>query len=83
MRKGGQETSRGAMVEAWSLFEAGDVVAARQAAQQVLARSPSGKEADEAKDLLSRVRPPKQAYAYAVLAACVLCAMILLAVLRS
>jgi hypothetical protein len=83
MRKGGQETGKGAMAEAWSLFDAGDVVGARHAARQVLARSPSGQEADEANDLLSRVRPPKQAYAYALIAACVLCAMILLALLRS
>lgn len=71
------------MSNAWALWNGGDKVAAKRAAEQVLQGSPSPEVAAEARDLLSRLDVPLKAYGYALFAAAVICAMILIAVLRS
>ena len=50
------------MTFAWKLFDEGDKLSARKAAQAVLDASPTPKEKQEAEDLLERTRTPPFAY---------------------
>jgi len=90
MGKGAQEAGNpagaagaAAMTEAWSLWDGGDKVAAKRAAQRVLQDAPSPDAAAEANDLLARLGTPWQAYAYGLFAAAVICGLILIAVFRT
>lgn len=71
------------MAGAWALWNGGDKIAAKRAAEQVLQGSPSPEAAAEARDLLSRLHAPLRAYGYALIAAAVICTMILIALFRS
>lgn len=90
MGKGAQEASSHAgdpaavaMVAAWALWDGGDKVAARRAAEQVLQGAPPCDVAADARDLLARLKTPWQAYGYGLLAALVICGLILIAVSRT
>lgn len=67
---------------AWQLAEAGDVRAARQAAERVLAGQPSAEDRAQAEELLERTRTPRGLYAYGLLALVVMALLIALAVVR-
>ena len=88
MAKGGQsrkEFKRAApgMREAWRLYEAGDVYAARKFAQKLLEGTPAEDEAAEARELLERTRFPRQALILAGVALGLFLALVLIAVFRS
>lgn len=61
---------------AWKLYSAGDVVAARREASAVLADSPNPTDAEQAKDLIERTRVPRFAWYLALMAAAILSVMI-------
>jgi hypothetical protein len=84
MAKGGHRAKAAAtaMAGAWRLFDAGDKVAARHEAARVLHNPPSPQDAEEAKDLLQRLRPPPAFKYFALLAASLICALLALAVAR-
>ncbi len=84
MAKGGQRAKAAAtaMAGAWRLFDAGDKVAARRAAVAVLQSPPSPQDADEARDLLERLRPPRIFTYLALLSAGLLLALVALAAVR-
>ena len=85
MAKGGQSRPRSgtsAMKGAWKLLDAGDVVAARRAAKEVLAKGPAPEEEGEARDLLARTAFPKEGLILALAAATLIALLILVAVLR-
>ena len=71
------------MKHAWELLEAGDVLSAVRHAEGVLKASTNSQDADEAKELLARQRMPRQALAYAALAAAVMVILIALALFRT
>ena len=64
------------MKNAWKLYNAGDMVAARREATAVLADSPSTPEAQQAKELIERTKPPPFAWYLAAIAAALILAMI-------
>lgn len=84
MAKGGQtgKTGSSAMSAAWKLFDAGDKRAARAEATRILAQPPSASDAEEAKELLSRLSPPPSFKLFAILAACFITGLVLLALAR-
>jgi len=61
---------------AWKLYNAGDVVAARREANTVLADSPNPTDAEQAKDLIDRTRVPRFAWYLALMAAALVSIMI-------
>ena len=61
---------------AWKLYNAGDVVAARREAKAVLADSPSVEDAEQAKELIERTEVPRFAWYLAMLAAALILTMI-------
>jgi hypothetical protein len=61
---------------AWRLYNAGDVVAARREAKVVLADSPHPTDAEQAKELIERTRVPRVAWYLALMAAAVISIMI-------
>ena len=64
------------MKTAWKLYTAGDMVAARREASAVLADSPSALDAQQAKELIERTKPPPFAWYLAAIAATLILAMI-------
>lgn len=73
----------GPLQEAHRLYEAGDVVSARAAAQKVLAGAPEGSpEQAEARQLQARTGPPLFAWRYVAFAGALLAAMLGLAIAR-
>lgn len=68
------------MATAWKLFDQGDKLAARKAAEAVLAANPSAGEQQEARDLLERLRTPPFALLMAVVAG--ICAIVLTLISR-
>ena len=65
----GLSVDKSRMAAAWKLFDDGDKLSARKAAQAVLAASPTPKEKQEAEDLLERTRTPPFAYLMAAIVA--------------
>jgi hypothetical protein len=61
---------------AWKLYNAGDVVAARREANGVLADSPIPADAEQAKELIERTRVPRFAWYLALMAAALASVMI-------
>ncbi len=61
---------------AWKLYNAGDVVAARREARSVLADSPSSADAEQAKELIERTGVPRFAWYLALMAAALILTMI-------
>jgi len=61
---------------AWKLYNAGDVVAARREAKAVLADSPSAADGEQAKELIERTGVPRFAWYLAMLAAALILTMI-------
>ena len=57
------------MTFAWKLFDEGDKLSARKAAQAVLDANPTPKEKQEAEDLLERTRTPPFAFLMASIVA--------------
>jgi hypothetical protein len=85
MAKGGQtpkDPTSGRMQAAWKLKEAGDVLAARRAAQRLLTETPSAEDAAQARELLERSLTPRALYGFAALAAVCLVLLVLLASTR-
>jgi hypothetical protein len=71
------KASSGSQVkDAWKLYNAGDVVAARREARAVLADSPSAADAEQAKELIERTRVPRFAWYLALMAAALIFTMI-------
>lgn len=70
------------MEKAWALFEGGDKVSARRQAEAVLAQSPTEDETREARELIARLKIPRDAFIFAAVAATVLAILILLAIFR-
>lgn len=70
------------MQQAWKLFDAGDKVAARREAQAILSTNPPEADAQQARELLERLRMPRIAVILGGLAAVVIVVLIVLAVLR-
>jgi len=68
--------------EAWSQYEAGDLVSARRMVREILSGSPSEAERAEANELLSKTSPQLWAWPYVAGAAAILVAMLALAILR-
>ncbi|MET0405416.1 MAG: molecular chaperone DnaJ [Cystobacter sp.] len=86
MAKGGQtppEPGSPRMREAWRLKEAGDVVAARHAAERILADPSSPEEPVQAAELLRRADTPAALYGFAALAALVLLLLLSLTASRA
>jgi len=73
----------GPLKEAWARYEQGDVVAARQLARAVLAAQPPAAVQVAARDLISRTRMERAAFAYAALCAVLMAVLILIAVYRT
>lgn len=73
-----QDKSR--MAAAWRLFDEGDKLAARKAAEAVLAANPSAAEQQEARDLLERLRTPPFAFLMALVIG--VCAVVLTLIAR-
>ena len=71
------------MDRAWRLFEEGDKLLARREAQAILAESPSGPDAEQARELLSRMDIPRVALIAAATAAALIAVLILLAIART
>lgn len=69
--------------EAESSFEAGDVLAARHLADQLLRQNPSPEEAAAARELVARSRPDRTAWGYALLCAAIAVFLIFIAVVRT
>ncbi|PTL83745.1 molecular chaperone DnaJ [Vitiosangium sp. GDMCC 1.1324] len=85
MAKGGQTPKDPAsprMQAAWKLKESGDVVAARLAAERLLADSPSPEDRVQAEELLRRSTTPVALYGFAALAAFILVLLVVLAATR-
>ncbi len=61
---------------AWKLYNAGDVVAARREADAVLADSPNPTDAEQAKELIERTGVPRIAWYLALMAAALVSIMI-------
>ena len=70
------------MRAAWKLKEAGDVVAAREAAERILAGPPAPEDEAQARELLRRSTTPPALYGYALLAAGCFALLVLLATTR-
>ncbi|MCI0571780.1 MAG: molecular chaperone DnaJ [Myxococcaceae bacterium] len=71
------------MREAWRLYDAGDKVRARQEAEQVLAGTPPGGDATQARELLERTAFPRTIFAFAGFALAVIVLLVALATVRS
>lgn len=85
MAKGGQtprEPVSPRMQAAWKLKEAGDVVAARQAAERLLTEPSAPEDPTQAAELLRRSTTPPVLYGYAALAALFLVLLVVLAATR-
>jgi Tfp pilus assembly protein PilF len=81
-----QETATKAsarMALAWRLFDEGDKLLARREAKSVLADSPSGPDAEQARDLLARTAIPRIALFAGSGAAALIILLILLAIART
>ncbi|HEX8825677.1 MAG TPA: molecular chaperone DnaJ [Archangium sp.] len=85
MAKGGQTPKDPAsprMQEAWKLKESGDVLAARHAAERILADNPTPEDKAQAEELLRRGTTPLALYGFAALAAFILVLLVVLATTR-
>jgi hypothetical protein len=71
------------MERAWRLFEDGDQLMARREAKEILADSPNGPDAEQARELLSRTEIPRVALIAAGVAAGLILLLILLAIART
>lgn len=65
---------------AWKLYNAGDMVAARREAKAILADSPSASDAQQAKELIVRTQVPRFAFYLAAFAAALILVMILVGI---
>jgi hypothetical protein len=73
----------GPLQEALRLYEAGDVVAARESARKALAAASEGSpEQAEARELIARTQVPLFAWRYAAFAVAALAGMLALAIVR-
>ena len=70
------------MQEAWKRFDGGDKLTARREAQAILANAPTEDEAQQARELLERLKLPRVALGLGAMAAVFILLLILLAVLR-
>ena len=85
MAKGGQTPKDPAsprVQAAWKLKDSGDVVAARQEAERILADNPSPQDKAQAEELLNRGSTPLALYGFAALAAIILVLLVVLAATR-
>ncbi|MBX5483963.1 MAG: hypothetical protein IRZ16_19235 [Myxococcaceae bacterium] len=80
---GGVPAGSGRMKRAFELFDRGDKVLARREAKAILADHPTEAEATEAKELLTRMQVPKEAFIFAALAAVFILGLILIAIART
>jgi hypothetical protein len=71
------------MMLAWRLFDEGDKLLARREAKAVLSESPTGTDAEQARELLARTAIPRVALLTGAAAAALLILLILLAILRT
>lgn len=67
------------MAPAWKLFDAGDKLSARKAAEAVLAANPTAAEQQQAQELLERLRTPPFAWIMAGVVAAVAITLTLVA----